>query len=128
MLPDQHDAIMCISSVSQFNIMEANKVKELVILNKTHQPFSFMSPPNSIALGLGSEFSWLFLIHYKLSENQPTFSLFRNKVSIYIQKPRTIWVIVKHFEKQFYLYILGDNQLMLLSGRKHGRFSTQTRW
>ena len=49
-LPDRHDAIACISSASQFNILEANKVKGLVILNKTYQPFSFMSPPNSIAL------------------------------------------------------------------------------
>ena len=44
-LLDRHDAI-----VPQFNILEANKVKRLVVLNKTHQPFSFMSPPNSIAL------------------------------------------------------------------------------
>ena len=49
-LLDQHDAIACISYASQFNILEANKVKGLVILNKTHRPFSFMSPPNSIAL------------------------------------------------------------------------------
>ena len=52
-LPDRHDMIACISSSSQFNILKANKVKGLVVLNKTYQPFSFMSPPNSIALGLG---------------------------------------------------------------------------
>ena len=50
-LPDRHDVIACISSASQFNILEANKVKRLVVLNKTYRPFSFMSPPNSIALG-----------------------------------------------------------------------------
>ena len=49
-LPDWHDAIECISSASQFNILEANKVKRLVVLNKTHRPFSFMLPPNSITL------------------------------------------------------------------------------
>ena len=49
-LPDRHDAISCVSSASQFNILEANKVKKLVVLNKTYQQFSFMSPPNSIAL------------------------------------------------------------------------------
>ena len=49
-LPDRHDTIACISSASQFNILEANKVKGLVVHNKTHQPFSFMLPPNSIAL------------------------------------------------------------------------------
>ena len=49
-LQDRHNLIACISSASQFNILEANKVKGLVVLNKTHQPFSFMSPPNSIAL------------------------------------------------------------------------------
>ena len=49
-MPDQHGAIACISSVSQFNILEANKVMGLVVLNKNHRPFSFMSPPNSIAL------------------------------------------------------------------------------
>ena len=52
-LPDRHDAIACISSASQFNILEANKVKRLVVLNKTYRPFSFTSPPNSIALGQG---------------------------------------------------------------------------
>ena len=50
-LPDRHNAIACISSASQSNILEANKVKGLVILNETYRPFSFMSPPNSIALG-----------------------------------------------------------------------------
>ena len=49
-LPDQHNAIACISSASQFNILEANKVKGLVVLNKTYRPFSFMSAPKSIAL------------------------------------------------------------------------------
>ena len=49
-LLDQHNTIVCISSVSQFNILEANKVKRLVVLNKTYRPFSFMLPPNSIAL------------------------------------------------------------------------------
>ena len=44
------NAIACISSASQFNILEANKVKRLVVLNKTYRPFSFTSPPNSIAL------------------------------------------------------------------------------
>ena len=43
-LPDRHDVIACISSASQFNILEANKVKGLVVLNETYQPFSFMSP------------------------------------------------------------------------------------
>ena len=51
-LPDWHDAIACISSASQFNILEANKVKGWVVLNKTYRPFSFMSAPNSIALTL----------------------------------------------------------------------------
>ena len=46
--------IVCISSASQFNILEANKVKGLVVLNKTYRPFSFMSPPNSIALVLNA--------------------------------------------------------------------------
>ena len=45
-----NDTIACINSASQFNILEANKVKGLLVLNKTHQPFSFMPPPNSIAL------------------------------------------------------------------------------
>ena len=49
-LPDWHDTIACISSASQFNILEANKVKGLVVLNKTYQPFSFMLPPNSTSL------------------------------------------------------------------------------
>ena len=49
-LPDRHNVIACISSASQFNILEANKVKRLVIVNKTYRPFSFTSPPNSIAL------------------------------------------------------------------------------
>ena len=49
-LPDQHNVIVCISSASQFNILEANKVKGLVDINKTYQPFSFMLAPNSIAL------------------------------------------------------------------------------
>ena len=49
-LLDRHEMIACISSWSQFDILEANKVKGLVILNKTYQPFSFMLPPNSISL------------------------------------------------------------------------------
>ena len=49
-LPDQHNAIACISSALQFNILEAIKVKGLVVLHKTYQPFSFMLAPNSIAL------------------------------------------------------------------------------
>ena len=36
LLPDQHDAISFVISASQFNILEANKVKGLVILSKTH--------------------------------------------------------------------------------------------
>ena len=55
--------IACISSASQFNILEANKVKGLVILNKTHQPFSFMSPHNSIALGKCSKKKNNGLVH-----------------------------------------------------------------
>ena len=54
-LPDRHDTIACISSASQFDKLEANKLKGLVVVNKTYQPFSFMSPPNSIALVL----SWI---------------------------------------------------------------------
>ena len=49
-LPDRDDAIVCIRSASQFYILEANKVKGLVVLNKTYRPFSFMSAPKSIAL------------------------------------------------------------------------------
>ena len=52
MLPDLHNTIACISSVPQFNILEANKVKGLFVLHKTYRPFSFMLAPNSIALGL----------------------------------------------------------------------------
>ena len=51
LLPYWHDTIACISSASQLNILEANKVKRLVVLNKTYWPFSFMLAPNSIALG-----------------------------------------------------------------------------
>ena len=32
------------SSASKFNTLEVNKVKGLVVLNKTYQPFSIMSP------------------------------------------------------------------------------------
>ena len=72
-LLDWHDAIVCISSVSQFNILEANKVKGLVVLIKTHQPFSFMSPPISIALGLIS-----FLGFFgSVSDPFPVFTQFR---------------------------------------------------
>ena len=34
----------------QFDIMEASKVKGLVLFHKTYRPFSFMLTPNSIAL------------------------------------------------------------------------------
>ena len=54
-LPDRHDAIACISSASQFNILEAIKVKRLVVLHKTYRPFSFMLAPNSIALMLSKK-------------------------------------------------------------------------
>ena len=44
-LPDWHNVIACISSASQFNILEAIKVKGLVVLHKTYQTFSFMLAP-----------------------------------------------------------------------------------